>query len=572
MKVRIQALLQPRNEYRLIGLMLLLLHGAVWWDFGGPLSRSLMLAQLGLFLIWQPFFSRDRPLPWRSTLVFFAIALLFVLWLNWWLMVFWVLLLSGLVGGRILTTRRDRYSYMLVLVFLVSDLLIGCIPQMFSIEFRVPTIQRLFAQGLLAVPLLLLFIPAGARGTKQAYAMDFLYGLTVSLLIGVLALGGLLIMYATGADYPVALLQTVLGLALFLLTISWLWMPLAGFGGLGQLWERYLLNIGTPFEEWLGDLARLAEGSEQPQPLVAGAMRQLADLPWVAGVSWTVPGDAGALGDLGGHLLRVTGGDLQVVLYTKRPVGTALMLHARLLVQLVAHFHNEKRREQELTQRAHLQAIYETGARVTHDIKNLLQSMHTMSTAIEHAEGEQRTQAQLLLQRQLPHLTRRLRMALEKLQAPDTPSTEHAPATEWWNTLKARNAGFPVEFSEQMDHDVRIPVDCFDSVVSNLVENALAKRLAEPGIRVGVHMQIRQDSVCVKVCDSGRPIPGQTVAELFHGPVRSRTGLGIGLYQAARQAAQLGYRLRLASNTVGEVCFELESAPAPAEPDATADG
>jgi len=153
MRARLHALLEPRNEYRLVSLMLVLLHGAVWWDFGGALSRSLMLAHLGLFLVWQPFFSRERRLAWRSAAVYFAAAVFFVAWLNWWVMVFWVLLLAGLVGGRVLTTRRDRYAYMLVLVFLVSELLIGCIPQMFSIEFRTRGVQQLFAPGLLVVPL-----------------------------------------------------------------------------------------------------------------------------------------------------------------------------------------------------------------------------------------------------------------------------------------------------------------------------------------------------------------------------------------------------------------------------------
>ena len=38
------------------------------------------------------------------------------------------------------------------------------------------------------------------------------------------------------------------------------------------------------------------------------------------------------------------------------------------------HFYIAKIREKTLTQQTHLKAIYETGARITHDIKNLLQS------------------------------------------------------------------------------------------------------------------------------------------------------------------------------------------------------
>jgi hypothetical protein len=39
--------------------------------------------------------------------------------------------------------------------------------------------------------------------------------------------------------------------------------------------------------------------------------------------------------------------------------------------------------------------------------------------------------------------------------------------------------------------------------------------------------------------------------------VPSHTGLGVGLYHAAKQADQLGYRLTLAANEPGSVCFVL---------------
>jgi hypothetical protein len=41
--------------------------------------------------------------------------------------------------------------------------------------------------------------------------------------------------------------------------------------------------------------------------------------------------------------------------------------------------------------------------------------------------------------------------------------------------------------------------------------------------------------------------------------VRSATGLGIGLFQAARLAEANGYVLGLAENRDGEVCFELKA-------------
>jgi len=50
----------------------------------------------------------------------------------------------------------------------------------------------------------------------------------------------------------------------------------------------------------------------------------------------------------------------------------------------------------------------------------------------------------------------------------------------------------------------------------------------------------------------------EQIAEcLFAGPVPSLQGLGVGLYQSARQATVGGYRLALASNVKGKVCFAL---------------
>jgi signal transduction histidine kinase len=60
------------------------------------------------------------------------------------------------------------------------------------------------------------------------------------------------------------------------------------------------------------------------------------------------------------------------------------------------------------------------------------------------------------------------------------------------------------------------------------------------------------------VCDNGDPIPERIAANLLRGIVVSEQGLGIGLYQAARWAGQLGYRLSLISNRAGKVCFELQ--------------
>jgi hypothetical protein len=52
----------------------------------------------------------------------------------------------------------------------------------------------------------------------------------------------------------------------------------------------------------------------------------------------------------------------------------------------------------------------------------------------------------------------------------------------------------------------------------------------------------------------------EAAGRLFDWPLPSKSGLGIGLYQAARQADALGYRLRLAENRPSCVRFALINA------------
>ena len=59
------------------------------------------------------------------------------------------------------------------------------------------------------------------------------------------------------------------------------------------------------------------------------------------------------------------------------------------------------------------------------------------------------------------------------------------------------------------------------------------------------------------ISDSGDAVPKTVATRLFSAPVPSQNGLGIGLYQAARQAEQAGYSLKLVNNMTGSVCFEL---------------
>jgi signal transduction histidine kinase len=159
------------------------------------------------------------------------------------------------------------------------------------------------------------------------------------------------------------------------------------------------------------------------------------------------------------------------------------------------------------------------------------------------------------MRRQLPLVAERLSQTLERLQRPQEADAEASvAASQWWEALARQYQGEAVEFGPALlAPGARLPRGLFDSVADNLIRNALAKRRDEPQISVRVSM----DENGLRVCDSGSAVPPQVVAGLLRGPVASTTGLGIGLYQAARQAEASGYRLVLAKNEPGEVCFAL---------------
>jgi sensor histidine kinase regulating citrate/malate metabolism len=138
-------------------------------------------------------------------------------------------------------------------------------------------------------------------------------------------------------------------------------------------------------------------------------------------------------------------------------------------------------------------------------------------------------------------------------------------AKKWWAALQTRYEHDDVQFFSDAIDDTPLPQDLFDSVVDNLLTNALRKRQNEPGVAVEVRLAL-QPLVSLKVTDSGSAAPEHVARNLFMSPVASDSGLGVGLYQAARQAARSGYRLELPDNQPGRVTFRLqatESSPSP---------
>ncbi len=555
------AAMLTRQGNRTLALMLLLLHAAFVWGEGETWGQAVTLAHYGAFLLWQPLVSGTQRLPWPRTLGVLAVGAWLALWPSPWTVLVWCIMLLALLGGMALGLRgmRERLGLLAAIGYLLLLVLLWFMPRLYGPAGVGMAAWQTWRDVLVLLPLLVLFLPSPAP-RPHSVALDLLYAMVIFLLLGVLVLGSYTAMRVTGADYFGSVLLTSLGLAAALLAFSWLWSPRGEFAGLRNLFSRYLLSLGLPLEEWLKQTAMAAEVQTDPEAFLRATMEGFSNLPWATGVAWRTAYSEGRLGRESPHRTRFHHLGVEAAFYTERPLNPALALHLRLLTEVVGYFYAAKIREQALHANAYTQAIYETGSRLAHDVKNMLQSLKTLSSAAEHSGPEQALELQSLVQRQLPQIVKRLEITLDKLKSPrleEEVAKGQILAREWWRDLKARYAQDGVEFrTDDPNAEGWLPQDLFDSVADNLLQNALRKRRQDPELHIRVWFTL-QDGPQLEVTDDGSAIPPEVVAKLFHAPVSTYDGLGIGLYQAAKQAAQCGYRLALEENREGRVTFRL---------------
>ena len=538
--------------------MLALLHVAVFRGVTDPWARGLLLAHLGLLLLWQPFLRAEQRVSPTQGFILALAASGVMLWLDWWLLAFWVVVLAGLVGGKVYQqhARWQRRCYLVVLGYLLALLAIAILPEI-APRREIDREIRAYAEFLLPLAFLLIAVlPAEPESAEAAHAIDFFYSLLLMLLLVVIVLGSFTFMTLRNAPYLEALTYTVFITAGGVLLVGLAWNPRSG-GGLGVFFTRYLFSIGLPLEKWLHLLAELSQVEARPERFLEEAVAALHRLPLIAGVRWRAGEASGERGSATPHALDYEASALTLTIYSRYRLGPALRWHLQLLGELLGEFYVAKLREEKLRQASYLQAVHETGARLTHDIKNLLQSLSVLTSLA--ARGEQEG-LQALVRRQLPLIERRLAETLQKFQRPRSDDESSVAARAWWDALARQYEGQGVQLDSRPPPGVRVPRSLFDSVAENLMRNALAKRAHDPNLRIRVSLDCGE-RLTLRVCDSGAAVPSDIVAGLLRGPVASNNGLGIGLYQAARQAEVAGYRLELESNRDGQVCFAL-SGPA----------
>ncbi|HEX6635288.1 MAG TPA: ATP-binding protein [Usitatibacter sp.] len=538
--------------------MLLALHAALYAEPGEIFQRIWLLVHFGLFLLWQPFFSAEHEMEPLSVVLLVAITLAILYFLAGWMIVMWLLVLLGILGGRVFTVnaaRRNRF-YLIAFAYVLVVLLLRAVPALVLQGEQMPPQVDRFAQFFLPAILALLALwPLGPALPAAAQVFDFFYAVLVFQLGVVLVLGSIALTRFTAGNYLASVALTMIGFGLALFVLAVLWNPMRGFGGLRTYFSRYLLSVGMPFEMWMRRIAELAETEVDPSRFLEQALREIAELPWVRGGEWRSPAGEGRFGEPAGHASRFVVHGLEVTFHTQMELSPALFLHMRLLSQVIGEFYEGKRRETALRRNAYLQAVHETGARLTHDVKNLLQSLYALTSIVPRDSGDGYAN---LLQRQLPQLSRRLQATLDKLRAPEI-ATAEVPVTAWgwWYELGRRTEGSGVVTKAIIEADVQVPAALFDNFIDNTLDNARAKGGREPGVAIAIDFACSEGFVALTVCDTGSAVPARVAERLFREPTEQPGGLGIGLFNTARLAEKAGYRIELGPNRDGAVCFTL---------------
>jgi hypothetical protein len=540
--------------------MLGLFHTALLADFQSPLGRVLLMAHLGAFLLWQPVISGSQRMGPIALAVLAVGIAAFQFWLSWTSLAVWSGLLAALIAGQALPREnlRARLPELLGFAYLVIAIVAWFVPDGLAVEDSARVLFRQVAiwAGFVLIPLIFVL----ERGERRRVEPDPIVAAIVLLALGAIVLTAIAFMFLARSDYPTALLHAVASVACVLALLGWLWNPRGGFAGIALLMSRRALAGGFSLEEWLRRVAAVARAAKSSEQLVREAAKAFAEVPGITEISWSCerPQLAGKIGGAGRAAARFEHSGLAVTICSRQPADAPTLWRWDLMVLILAEFLRGREQAEQLSEMGYLRAIHETGARLAHDVKNQLQSLETLLWAVDQGFDRDPSGAREILRRQLPTLAGRIRLTLDRLRHPDESAVEPLAAGEWWRRLQLRHGADGIEFAGLGgDASNALPGALLDRFLDNAILNASEKRAIEPGIRIAIRGRCESGQCSVEIEDSGSAISDAIVGRLFRNPVESENGLGVGLYQVAREAEALGWILRLGENRDGAVRFVL---------------
>jgi signal transduction histidine kinase len=181
----------------------------------------------------------------------------------------------------------------------------------------------------------------------------------------------------------------------------------------------------------------------------------------------------------------------------------------------------------------------------------------TLVSAAEEKEKKDDDALLKLIRRQLPMLNQRIGATLNKLLAPGEEKKRVEKISAWWKALQLRHLQPHIEFITKILPPLDINAEVLDSVIDNLISNAIEKAKHEPNTQITVALYQSDSGFNIDVTDTGKAINADVVQDLFKKHISSQNGMGVGLYHAAHDAKQAGYALSLANNETEAVCFRL---------------
>lgn len=551
--------LKPLLKYEqpIFGLILLTFHSLVWIIEPGFVHFSSNIILLGLFLLWQPIWNKEQTAQLIKTLLPSLGFLILSYFSPYEALILFGMATLGVFGSRILDKNSSRGFDLLAISILTVEICIGIVPKAFTSIIIQPSFASAIESVLLAPIVFFFFSTKTAKPNIDRQNIDVLHGLLASSLIALVMLGGIVINLLYGVDYIEGLLLTLFFVVILTLGVSWFWNPSIGFSGLGVLWNRYSMSIGSPFETWINTLTTLIEEDYlTPSEYLQSACDHLTENEWLDGLDWVTSNHQISSGKHSDYKITHSINDNSFVeLYFQTDPGTALKQHTQLLVRMANQFYIAKKNQDKIKTQEHFETIHHTGARLTHDIKNILQSIKA-SLSIIHLEPNLDTNKPFkLLDQNLTQISDRLENTLNKLKTPKLHTElQYISLNKWLYSFTNELKNKKVKIESSLKFNPPVPTELLDSALNNLISNALRKHDV-----TNVKIQIASDHelLFISVCDDGSEINEAILKNMFKKPVSSGEGMGIGLYQSAIMAQAFNYELDLMHNEKGKVCFSL---------------